>query len=166
MNATPNTSPDDASNEETAVTKMTEPVRRAVIVVGAIVLIGGIAGLIVASGQDFTEAEGARVGALMHLNPLGASVSIALGVLTVVGGVLRSHVVVLVASVGLLVCVLLVTVGANRPTNLLGGTASTVGFHLGPAAGLLALVLAERAARQASSSDDGSADEVPAADVR
>jgi len=152
MNALPHRTPDEVSTEGTVMNAMTEPVRRAVIVVGAIVLIGGIAGLIVSSGQDLTEPRGARVGALMHLNPLGSWVSIALGVLTIVGGVLRSHAAVLAASVGLFVCVVFVTFGANRPTNPLGGTASTVSFYLGPAAGLLALVLAERAAQQAASS--------------
>lgn len=125
---------------------MIEPVRRAVIIVGAIVLVGGIAGLIYSSGQDLTEPQGARVGAFMHLNPLGSWVSIALGALTVVAGVLRSRALTFVACLGLMICVVMVAFGANRSTNPLGGTASTVGFHLGPAAGMLALVLAERAA--------------------
>ncbi len=63
-------------------------------------------------------------------------------------------------------CVVLVTFGANRPTNLLGGTASTVGFHLGPAAGLLTLVLAERAALRAPDSRAGSTDDVPGRPAR
>lgn len=128
---------------------MSEPVRRAVLAVGLLVLIGGVAGLIVSSGQDLTEARGARVGAFMHLNPLGSWVSVGVGVLTVVAGVQRSRTLVLASALGFAICVVLVTIGANRSFNPLGGTASTVAFHLGPAAGLLALALAERAAEQA-----------------
>lgn len=133
--------------------KMTGPVPHAVITLGVIVLVGGIAGLIYSAGQDLMEVPGASVGAFIHLNPLGSWVSIALGSLTIVSGALRSRMLALSAAVGFLACVILVTFGANRPTNPLGGTASTVGFYLGPAAGLLALVLAERAADRAEEDD-------------
>jgi hypothetical protein len=133
---------------------MSDTTRRAVLALGAIAVLGGIAGLWASSGQAFTEPRGARVWELMHLNPLGSWVSIALGTLTLLAGWLRSAVVALIAAVGLLVCVLAVTFGANQATNPLGGTASTVGFYLGPGVGLLALVLAERAATDVPIDDE------------
>lgn len=140
-------------------TAMSEPVRRAVIVLGALILLGGVLGLVASSGQSLTEARGARVVELMHLNPLGSWISIGLGAIAIAAGILRSHLLALIASAGLLVCVVLVTFGANRPTNALGGTASTVGFHLGPAAGLLILSLAEHAAQQTDVPSEASADQ-------
>jgi hypothetical protein len=132
---------------------MTDTTRRAVLVLGAIAILGGLAGLVVSSGQAFTEPRGARVWELMHLNPLGSWVSIRLGALPLLAGWQRSRVIALVAAAGFLAAVLAVTFGANRPTNPLGGTASTVGFYLGPGAGLLALALAERAAAGATTDD-------------
>lgn len=140
-------------------TSMSTPVRRAVIVLGALVVLGGVLGLVASSGQPLTEPRGARVFELMHLNPLGSWISIGLGAIAIAAGILRAHLLALVAAVGLLVCVVLVTFGANRPTNLLGGTASTVGFHLGPGAGLLMLSVAERAAHRGEPTTEVAADQ-------
>lgn len=139
---------------------MTDATRRAVLALGVLTVVGGLAGLVVSSGQAFTEPRGARVWELMHLNPLGSWVSIGLGALTLLAGWLRSAAVALLAAAGALAAVLAVTFGANQTTNPLGGTASTVGFFLGPGVGLLALVLAERAAGAATNDDE--AQEEPA----
>jgi hypothetical protein len=127
---------------------------RAVLTIGVLIVVGGIAGLITSAGQAFTEPDGARVASLMHLNPLGSWVSVALGLLTLAAGLRRSRSLALLAGVAALVGVAVVTAGANRPVNLLGGTASTVAFFLGPGVALLSLVLAERAAERRAPADD------------
>ncbi len=132
---------------------MSESTRRAVVVLGVLTLLGGIAGIVYSAGQSFTAPGGARVGELMHLNPLGSWVSIGLGGLTIVAGWRRSITLAFVAVAGFAACVVAVTLGANRDVNPLGGTASTVGFHLGPGVGVLALALAERAASRATAAD-------------
>ncbi len=133
---------------------MSDATRRAVFTLGVIALVGGLAGLIYSSGQDLTASRGERVGEFMHLNPLGSVTTIILAVGTLAAGWRRSLVLTSAASAGFWLCVALVTLQANRVPNLLGGTASTVAFHLGLAAGLLALALAERAAQHPLSTAD------------
>lgn len=133
---------------------MSDATRRAVLALGVIALVGGIAGLAYSSGQDLTAPRGARVGEFMHLNPLGSIISIVLALVALAAGWWRSHGLTLAASAGFWACVVLVALQANREPNLLGGTASTVAFHLGLAAGLLALALSERAAQRVDAGTD------------
>jgi hypothetical protein len=133
---------------------MNDSTRRALLGLGTIVLVAGIAGLVVSWGQAFTEPDGARIGSLLHLNPLGSLVSIGLGTLAIVAGLRRNHPASLVAAAGLLIAAALVVVGANRSVNPLGGTASTLALFLGAGVGVLTLTLAARAARRADTTQD------------
>lgn len=117
-------------------------VRTAALVLGALGVIGGLAGLSFSSGQAVTAAEGARIGAFMHLNPLGAIVSIVLGVVALAGAGLRLQPVVLAAAAGWLAAAVLTVVQSGREPNWLGGTAATLSFFLAVGAGLLALAIA------------------------
>ena len=117
-------------------------VRTAALVLGALGVIGGLAGLSFSSGQAVTAAEGARIGAFMHLNPLGAIVSVVLGVVALAGAGLRLQPVVLAAAAGWLAAAVLTVVQSGREPNWLGGTAATLSFFLAVGAGLLALAIA------------------------
>lgn len=121
---------------------MTGRVRAAALVLGALGVIGGLAGLAFSSGQALTAAEGARIGAFMHLNPLGAIVSIVLGVVGLAGAGLRLQSLVLAAAGGWLVAAVLTVLQSGREPNWLGGTAATLSFFLAVGAGLLARAIA------------------------
>lgn len=120
------------------------PVRRAVLVLGALALAGGLGTLLIGlfEGQALLADRGARLGALMHLNPLGALVSTALACATLAAGALRSRMLVRVASAGWLLAALQVIAQSGRDPNVLGGTASTLAFFLAMGAGLAAIGLA------------------------
>lgn len=133
---------------------MSHATRICLLVLGALVLLGGIGGLAASAGQELTAPDGTRVGDLHHLNPLGSVVTIGLAVLTLVAGAIRSRSLVLLAGGLFAVGVVLVALGAERPVNPLGGSASTAGFFLGPAAALLALGLSEHAAAQAARAEE------------
>jgi len=121
---------------------VTGGVRTAALVLGVLGVVGGVLGFAVSAGQPFTAAEGARVGELFHLNPLGSAVSVALGAVALAGAWLRQRAVVLATSAGWLVAALLTVAQSGREVNLLGGTASTLALFLGLGAGLLALAIA------------------------
>ncbi len=117
-------------------------IRTAALVLGVLGVLSGAAGFAVSAGQPFTAAEGARVGELFHLNPLGSLVSVVLGLVAIAGAAARLRVVVLVAAAGWLLAALQVVLQSGREPNLLGGTASTLALFLGLGAGLLALAVA------------------------
>lgn len=117
-------------------------VRTAALVLAGLGALGGVLGFLFASGQPLTAPEGARVGELFHLNPLGAIVSVALGAAALAGAALGRRALVLTASAGWLVAAILTVLQSGREVNLLGGTASTLAFFLGIGAGLLALAIA------------------------
>lgn len=121
---------------------MSGRVRAAALVLGALGVIGGVAGLSFSSGQALAAAEGARIGAFMHLNPLGAIVSIVLGLVALAGAGLRRQLLVLAAAAGWLAAAVLTVVQSGREPNWLGGTAATLSFFLAVGAGLLALAIA------------------------
>jgi hypothetical protein len=121
---------------------VTGRVRTAALVLGVVGVVGGVLGFLESAGQPFTAPEGARVGALFHLNPLGSAVAVALGAVTLAGAWSRQRAVTLAASAGWLVAALLTVAQAGREVNLLGGTGSTLAFFLGLGAGLLALAIA------------------------
>lgn len=117
-------------------------VRTAALVLGGVGVLGGVLGLVGAIGQPFTAPEGDRIGALFHLNMLGAVVSVLLGAVALAGAALMQRAVVLAASAGWLAAAILTVLQSGREVNLLGGTASTLAFFLGIGAGLLALAIA------------------------
>jgi hypothetical protein len=114
--------------------------RRAVLVLGVLGLVSGVAGLIYSAGEPFAGA-GTRLGAFMSFNGLGAVVTLALAVLSLVAGVAGRRPLVLAAGVGHLLGALLVVVGLGLGVRLLGGNGSTLSYFLGLGFGLLALGL-------------------------
>ena len=125
---------------------MTGPVRRAARVLGALGLLGGVVGMIAASGEGLTAPVGVRLGAFFHLNLLGAIVSAVLGTVALAGAALGDRRVVLTASVLWLAAAVLTVVQSGREPNWLGGTAATLAFFLGVGGGLLALSIAPEGA--------------------
>ena len=121
---------------------MADPtVRRAVLVLGGLALVAGLSTLLLglADGQPFLATQGVRLGTLMHLNPLGALVTVALAVLTLAAGAVRSRLLVQLAAASWLLAALQVVAQGGREPNVLGGTASTLAFFLAMAAGLAAI---------------------------
>jgi len=117
-------------------------IRTAALVLGALGVLSGAAGFAVSAGQPFTAAEGARVGELFHLNPLGSLVTLVLGLVALGGAVARVRAVVLAAAAGWLLAALQVVLQSGGQSNLLGGTASTLALFLAMGGGLLALAVA------------------------
>jgi hypothetical protein len=125
-------------------------IRTAALVLGVLGVLSGATGFAVSAGQPFTAAEGARVGELFHLNPLGSLVSVVLGLVALGGAAARLRAVVLASAVGWLLAALQVVLQSGGEPNLLGGTASTLALFLGLGGGLLALAVAPDAAAPAT----------------
>lgn len=143
---------------------MTGGIRTAALVLGVLGVLGGVLGLLFASGQPFTAAEGTRIGELFHLNTLGAIVSVVLGAVTLAGATLGRRVVVLAASAGWLLAALLTVLQSGGEPNLLGGTASTLAFFLGIGGGLGMLAIAPAETRADGAATDGAAGDRTAGD--
>ena len=131
---------------------LTDPVvRRTVLVLGVLALVSGLGTLTLglAEGQELLAERGVRLGTLMHLNPLGSLVTIALAGVTIGAALARSRVLLLGASGGWLVAVAQTIAQSGRDPNVLGGTASTLAFFLAMAASLAAIGLTPAGDRSA-----------------
>lgn len=84
---------------------------------------------------------------LVHLGGAGVVVLLVLGALAVLGGVLRRHVLVLLAGAGLILAAVLQLALLGRNANFLGGNASTMSLMGGLGLGLLAIGLTNRFTR-------------------
>ncbi|MDZ4824868.1 MAG: hypothetical protein SGJ13_00190 [Actinomycetota bacterium] len=122
---------------------------RAVVVLGAVAVAFGVAGLAAADGS-FTDRAGWLVGrpsielALAGFNRLGAMCTLALGVVAVVAGWRRSVLGVGIAAAGFAVMALQVVVQWGRGANVLGGRGSNLSLWGGLAIGLATLAWAMR----------------------
>jgi hypothetical protein len=133
-------------------TSADEGVRRAIIVLGVLGLLAGVAGTVIAlrAGLSLAETSGARVGFFHHTNPLGGLVSVALASIALLGGLRQLRALVLLAGAGFTAAALSVVVGgAVRELNVLGGTGSSLSVYLGLGVGLLVCGAVLRPARQA-----------------
>jgi hypothetical protein len=133
-----------------------ERMRRALLVLAALAVVLGVVALIKARDVGFTEANPATVdpgavlfgtsddlpwGKLLQFNPLGALVTLVLGVLALVGAWLRQRWLVIVAAIGFAACAIQVLVQFGRSSNLLGGRGGNLGVFLAFAVGLAVLAL-------------------------
>ena len=118
---------------------MIDRVRRVELLVAAVALAAGALALLFARDLAFTSAQGARVGSLFSLNPLGALLTIALAVLALAAAASRAHRLVQAAGAGFLVAAAVQLAQSGRATNWLGGRPSTFSLLLAVAAGLIVL---------------------------
>ena len=121
-------------------------IRRSVLVLGSIALVAGAATLVlaVAEGQSLLASQGARLGTLMHLNPLGGIVTVALSAATLAAGAVGSPRLIQIAAGAWCVAAVQVIAQSGREPNVFGGTASTLAFFVALGAGLAALGFAPR----------------------
>ena len=131
-------------------------VRRAELVLAALAVALGVVALIKARDRGFTDANppaadpGAMLfgtdddlpwGKLLQFNPLGALVTLILGVLALVGSWLRTRWLVLLAAVGFGGCAIQVIAQFGRSSNALGGRGGNLGAFIAFAVGLAVLAL-------------------------
>ena len=121
-------------------------IRRSVLILGFVALVAGAATLVLAlaEGQPLLASRGVRLGTLMHLNPLGGVVTVALSAATLVAGAVGSPRLIQIAAGAWCVAAVQVIAQSGREPNVLGGTASTLAFFLALGAGLAALGFAPR----------------------
>ncbi|MEO8222722.1 MAG: hypothetical protein ABI563_18285 [Specibacter sp.] len=81
---------------------------------------------------------------LIHVRGAGLIVILVLGVLTVLGGMLRRRVLVIVAGAGFVLAATIQLLQTGQPVNWLGGDGSTLALMGGLGIGLLAVSLARR----------------------
>ncbi|WP_426976459.1 Rv1678 family membrane protein [Pseudarthrobacter sp. O4] len=81
---------------------------------------------------------------LIHVRGAGLIVIVALGVLAVLGGVLRLRVLVIVAGTAFVAAAVIQLLQAGQAVNLLGGDGSTLALMGGLGLGLLAVALTPR----------------------
>ncbi|MFQ4149563.1 hypothetical protein AAGW05_12840 [Arthrobacter sp. LAPM80] len=110
-------------------------VDRAAVVLGAAALLGSL--------FAFSTGGPAPVD-LIHVRGAGLIVIVAMGVLAVLGGMLRRRVLVIVAGAGLALAAVIQLLQTGQPVNWLGGDGSTLAFMGGLGIGLLAVSLARR----------------------
>jgi hypothetical protein len=135
---------------------MTGRSRRALLVLAALAIVLGVVALIKARDVGFTEANPASVdtgamlfgtdddlpwGKLLEFNPLGALVTLTLGVLALVGGWLRIRWLVLAAAAAFGACAIQALVQVGRDANVLGGRGGNLGVSLALAVGLAVVAL-------------------------
>jgi hypothetical protein len=128
--------------------------RRAILVLAGVAVVIGVIGLIKARHVDFTAADppasdpGALLlsasddslwGKLLQFSPLGALVTVGLGVVAFVGAWLRMRALVVIAGIGFAACAIQVVAQFGRDSNVLGGRGGNLALYLGLAVGLATL---------------------------
>ncbi|XAS66717.1 hypothetical protein V3C33_14685 [Micrococcaceae bacterium Sec5.7] len=108
---------------------------RAAVVLGVAALLGSL--------FAFSTGGPAPVD-FIHVRGAGLIVIVALGVVAVLGGVLRRRVLVIVAGAGLVAAAVIQLLQAGQPVNWLGGDGSTLALMGGLGFGLLAVALTPR----------------------
>jgi hypothetical protein len=130
--------------------------RRAALVLATLAIMLGVVALIKARDVGFTEANPPAVdpgamlfgtsdelpwGKLLQFSPLGALLTLTLGVLALVGAWLHTRLLVIVAAVGFAGCTIQVLAQFGRDSNVLGGRGGNLAAYLGLAVGLGVLAL-------------------------
>lgn len=119
--------------------------RRAGIVLSVVTLAIGSAGLVAARDLALTSAQGEILFGLgVSFNPLGALVTIALGLLALSSILLRDVRIIWVVVAGALLGVVQVLVQFGRDDNWLGTRGSNLSFFLSLALGMWSLAWLER----------------------
>lgn len=128
-------------------------VARAQVVIGVVAVVVGSVGLFLARDLDLTGSTGALVGwadlelKFMSYNPLGALLTVGVGVLAILAGGLRRPLVALVGVVMSAAMALQVLLQWRADgDNLLGGTGRNLGFDLFLLCGLATTVALARVA--------------------
>lgn len=114
---------------------------RAVGILAVTAVVIGVLAFFAARGAPFAQAGGVRLWRLVHMNMLGAVLSVAAGALGIVAWRLRSAGLALAmgTSFSILALATLVTLGSDA--NFTGGRGDTFAFYLAMALGPLAIAL-------------------------
>lgn len=119
-----------------------EALRRAQFAVAIVALIAGVVTLVASLGLPLTAPRGGALGGTgITFNLLGAALVSVLGLVALVGAVLRRRSLVLAAAGGFALIAVQVLLQFGRSANLLGTRGSSLSLALGAAAGLGALGL-------------------------
>ena len=119
-----------------------DALRRAQFAVAIVALIAGMVTLVASLGLPLTAPRGGALGGTgITFNLLGAALFSVLGLVALVGAVLRRRSLVLAAAGGFALIAVQVLLQFGRSANLLGTRGSSLSLALGAAAGLGALGL-------------------------
>ncbi|MBA2365130.1 MAG: hypothetical protein H0W36_15610 [Gemmatimonadetes bacterium] len=119
-----------------------DALRRAQFAVAIVALIAGVVTLVASLGLPLTSPRGGALGGTgITFNLLGAALVSVLGIVALVGAVLRRRSLVLAAAGGFALIAVQVLLQFGRSANLLGTRGSSLSLALGAAAGLGALGL-------------------------
>lgn len=119
-----------------------DALRRAQFAVAIVALIAGMVTLVASLGLPLTAPRGGALGGTgITFNLLGAALVSVLGLVALVGAVLRRRSLVLAAAGGFALIAVQVLLQFGRSANLLGTRGSSLSLALGAAAGLGALGL-------------------------
>ena len=119
-----------------------DALRRAQFAVAIVALIAGVVTLVASLGLPLTSPRGGALGGTgITFNLLGAALVSVLGLVALVGAVLRRQSLVLAAAGGFALIAVQVLLQFGRSANLLGTRGSSLSLALGAAAGLGALGL-------------------------
>lgn len=114
---------------------------RAVMLLATVAVVLGILCFVAARGEPLTYPWGVRLWRLLHMNMLGALLTIAGGALGVWAARARSRGLVLATGGWFAVMALLLLVTLGSDANALGGRGDTLAFWLAMALGPLAIAL-------------------------
>ena len=119
-----------------------DALRRAQFAVAIVALVAGMVTLVASLGLPLTAPRGGALGGTgITFNLLGAALFSVLGLVALVGAVLRRRSLVLAAAGGFALIAVQVLLQFGRSANLLGTRGSSLSLALGAAAGLGALGL-------------------------
>ena len=113
--------------------------RRAQVVLAAIALAVGAAGVWLGRELDMTAPQGVEVAGFLRFNPISSFVTALLGAISLAGVASERRGLSALAGIGFLIAALIVVMGAGQETSLFAGTGANAGFFLGLGGGLLAL---------------------------
>ena len=119
--------------------------RRIVAFLAALTMALGAAGFVAAGRVAFDDRRGWPLWHILHFNRLGASVTIGLGLLALIGVTLGLRAMVVAAAIGFAACWVDTLVFTGGAHNFLGGRGDTLSFFLAAGLGLLIVALAPEA---------------------
>jgi hypothetical protein len=127
---------------------MTVGRRRVVAFLAGLTMALGAAGFVAAGRVAFDDRRGWPLWHILHFNRLGASVTIGLGLLALIGVTLGLRAMVVAAAIGFAACWVDTLVFTGGAHNFLGGRGDTLSFFLAAGLGLLILALAPEAGEE------------------